>query len=347
MSKHIAIKGHPTRGKEVIQTLEMLGGKNVYNLSGIGYTSLHASYAWGYYVLRNSEICYSAYIYDNEPYVIFTLEEFLDKYPYKIGDKVEYIKYDDKTPTICVIDKMCWTGTTIEYSLDTNGITYSLTCLTKDIIPYKKKTLQEQIDNSFKQLNQNISQMSECACNISTEIIKKEIVEKQEILIGLVPVKQGKELIPHKDYDIKQIDNKFYLVKKKPTYPKTYDECCKILGCKANHFYTDFSCDGLDVEISEYEDKVNDLLKIFRKLIYCRDAYWKIAGEQMGLDKSWEPDWSTEYEIKYVIEVYRNNVIKNTQCYSNTILAFPTEEMLDIFYENFKELIETCKQYLS
>ena len=29
---NIAIKGHPTRGKEVIEILEMLGAKNKYNL---------------------------------------------------------------------------------------------------------------------------------------------------------------------------------------------------------------------------------------------------------------------------------------------------------------------------
>ena len=31
---NIAIKGHPTRGKEVIEILEMLGAKNKYNLTG-------------------------------------------------------------------------------------------------------------------------------------------------------------------------------------------------------------------------------------------------------------------------------------------------------------------------
>ena len=66
----------------------------------------------------------------------------------------------------------------------------------------------------------------------------------------------------------------------------------------------------------------------------------------MGLGKPWEPDWSTEDEIKYVIEVYRNNVRTNSQGYSNTILAFPTAEMRDAFYENFKDLIEQCKELL-
>ena len=117
----------------------------------------------------------------------------------------------------------------------------------------------------------------------------------------------------------------------KPTYPKTYVECEKILRCFSS------------VYVEGYK---TELLEVFQKLLICRDAYWKIAGAEMGLDEPWEPDWSTEYENKYVIEVYRNNVRTNSQGYSNTILAFPTPEMRSAFYENFKELIEQCKELL-
>ena len=125
-------------------------------------------------------------------------------------------------------------------------------------------------------------------------------------------------------------------------YPKTYEECCKILGCKANHFFTNFSYNGLDIEISDYEDKIDDLLKIFRKLRYCRDAYWKIAGEEMGLGKSWEPTMETVYCISR-----NNNVMKcSYRVGKSNILEFPTPEMRDAFYENFKEEIEKCKELL-
>jgi hypothetical protein len=57
------------------------------------------------------------------------------------------------------------------------------------------------------------------------------------------------------------------------------------------------SCDLCLTKEFEYICK----LEAFRKLLICRDAYWKIAGEQLELDKPWEPDWSTESEVKYVI----------------------------------------------
>ena len=279
MTKQIAIKGHPTRGNEVIEILEMLGGKNVYILPG------DTTYA--YYVLESGEIHCGTYIYGNEPYTIFTLEEFINKYPFKVGDKA--ISNDGKK----IVDIVG-----LEWDESVGDLCYKVTKNNEDYIwftsefikLYRKQTLQEQIDDSFIQLNQNISQMNECACNISTEIIKKEIAKKQEILIGLVPVKQGKELIPHEDYKIKQIENKFYLVKKNPTYPKTYKECCDVLEIGT-----------LSNDVSGWKE---ELLISFQELLIARDAYWKIAGEEMGMDKPWEPDWNYETD-KYCI--YCNN----------------------------------------
>lgn len=63
---------------------------------------------------------------------------------------------------------------------------------------------------------------------------------------------------------------KIVLEKKKKEYPKTYEECEKILGLEYSIIA---GCLG-------YEYK---LLNAFQKLLMCRDAYWKIAGEEMGL----------------------------------------------------------------
>lgn len=84
----LAIKGHPTRGKEVIQLLEMLGGVNCYNLYG--------NTNFSYYTIENNEIKGGIYIFGDEPYKFFTLEEFEEKYPYKVGDKVTIKEGDGK-----------------------------------------------------------------------------------------------------------------------------------------------------------------------------------------------------------------------------------------------------------
>ena len=66
----------------------------------------------------------------------------------------------------------------------------------------------------------------------------------------------------------------------------------------------------------------------------------------MGLGKPWKPDWTKADERKYCIVNTEGNITKWVQKTTNKILAFPTEEMRDTFYENFKKDIEKCKDLL-
>lgn len=146
------------------------------------------------------------------------------------------------------------------------------------------------------------------------------------------------------DFEIKVEDKITYIVKKQPQYPKTYGECCKVLDIQSDWHLTfelnnPASCDLCVKNEFEYVCK----LEAFRKLLICRDAYWKIA---MGLGKPWEPDWRKADERKYCIVNTEGSVTKWIQKTTNKILAFPTAEMRDAFYENFKELIGLCKELL-
>ena len=136
------------------------------------------------------------------------------------------------------------------------------------------------------------------------------------------------------DYEIVVEDGRVFVQKKKPKYPTTYEECCKVLGIAS--VYTDI----MGVTNKEY-----DLYLSFIKLIRCRDAYWKIAGEEMGLGKPWEPNWN-ESSLKYTITVIADKLVKHFALTQNFIFAFPTEEMRDAFYENFKDLIEQVIELL-
>lgn len=126
---------------------------------------------------------------------------------------------------------------------------------------------------------------------------------------------------------------KIVLEKKKKEYPKTYEECEKILGLE----------DSIIKGCLGYEYK---LLNAFQKLLMCRDAYWKIAGEEMGLGKPWEPDWDAKDNHFYTIHTFNGKIECSATAHRNAVLIFPTAEMRDAFYENFKELIEICKELL-
>ena len=124
---------------------------------------------------------------------------------------------------------------------------------------------------------------------------------------------------------------KIVLEKKKKEYPKTYVECYSVLGYEPDE----------DV-VSCYRGK---LIESFVKLLICRDAYWKIAGEEMGLGKPWEPIFDIDNN-HFVITVHHGEIEKFFGYTPHDILVFPTAEMRDAFYENFKELIESVKELL-
>ena len=116
---------------------------------------------------------------------------------------------------------------------------------------------------------------------------------------------------------------KIVLEKKKPRYPKTENECLDA------------------IPDSEYANLRSVIAFRLVKLLCCRNAYWKIADD-------WKPDWAMYSGPKHCI-IYSDNEIKWQGKHFVTeakVLAFPTEEMRDSFYENFKELIEECKELL-
>ena len=126
---------------------------------------------------------------------------------------------------------------------------------------------------------------------------------------------------------------KIVLEKKKPKYPKTYGGCCDTLYRNSRHDECYEAC------LQGYP------MQTFARLLICRDAYWKIAGEMMGLGKSWKPIMEAGYCTHAIIH-HTSHIRKSRPCADSALLEFPTEEMRDAFYENFKDLIEECKELL-
>ena len=181
---------------------------------------------------------------------------------------------------------------------------------------------------------------------LSEVSLEKEMDEHQKMvdeimaIQGIEPIEAEIEEVWHcpdgyifKDENGNVINaTKIVLEKKKKEYPKTYEECCIALEYIP---HTD--------DIIGYKW---DILQSLQKLLICRDAYWKIAGDEMGLGKPWEPRWNDGYQKKYCIYNGRDDIQEDVWLFANFILAFPTEEMRDAFYENFKKEINSCKELL-
>lgn len=125
---------------------------------------------------------------------------------------------------------------------------------------------------------------------------------------------------------------KIVLEKKKKEYPKTYEECLNVLA----FVRPEFTIEVLD---EHYERLISSLYK----LLICRDAYWRLAGD-------WKPDYNSGVDkfgiICYDGVVQKSGALTHWERHCNKMLDFPTAEMRDAFYENFKDLIEECKELL-
>ena len=163
------------------------------------------------------------------------------------------------------------------------------------------------------------------------KLIKEETIEKiSTININSFHYSNEIDINLDNGYELFVENGKIKIIKK-TELPKTYEECFDIL----NYVTID--------EVRGYNDYLFEQLQM---IIICRDAYWKIAGEQMGLGKPWEPHWKDDNQPKHTIVCFKNELSKSYATNKNCILSFPTREMRDTFYENFKELIETCKELL-
>ena len=290
METKLAIRGHSTRGKEVIELLEMMGGENFNNYDG----KMESLY---FLIDIDNIIKYGSNFNDNF-LVYFTLEEFLDKFPFKVHDLVNIPEYES-TVGIC---GMRWDP----YSKHMEYMVYRC----DDEEWYTAEELLDYNDNPNEtpknKEEKKINQMSLANCDL----------DEVEIVLG-------------DKFELKIEDGKYYAVRKKPKkliYPTTYTECKNMIPKNVYYGYSMFMT--------------------LQNLIICRDVYWQIYGKQTGLGEPWKPDWSNDDETKFCIYTTQNIISLDIFGVDNKILAFPTEEMRDAFYKNFKKEIEQCKELL-
>ena len=223
-------------------------------------------------------------------------------YPYKIGDRV-VLKGKNRCATITDL-KYNSSGNLSYYINIDNDKDNSISYPTDLLLPYD----DVETTNESKTVARFTFDYNDFANKVELDLSNCELIQE---------------------------DGKWFVVKKKNEYPKTYKECNRVMGVELwNTLWGE--------DATEYEEQMENLIDAFIRLKVCRDAYWKIAGEEMGLGKPWEPTMETVYCISR-----NDNVIKCSYRGGNSnILEFPTPEMRDTFYENFKELIERCKELL-
>ena len=372
MSKILAIRGNSDRGSEVIKLLEMIGGSNIHNLSGCN--------DYAYYINDGDQnIIRSSATFDKAHMQCFTITEFLEKFPFKVGDFVRIPEYESEVRIL----KMKWTSfSDIDY------------------LVYRNDDEEWYTAYELLQYNDNPNKTRDCKkCGVNEENVKplfkpgdviklKGCPDKNLYWMVMDVVKDGyifndgkkysfddqhhyeksdrevinpmknvlAELFEHiKTTPKEELEREFEEIKEwsnvgptveefmdfcnkvneKPKYPTTYEECCEIKNCVPD-FYVDTHL-------------YSDTLGLLYKLLICRDAYWKIAGEELELGEPWKPKFGKYILFSIKFYLFQDSFVLykgEYNCSDNCILVFPTEEMRDTFYENFKDLIEQCKELL-
>lgn len=357
----LAIKGHRTRGSEIIEILEMLGGINW------PYSKYFGNEPTLVYYINNHGYIFADEINNTSKCVIYTLEEFLENFPYRIGDKV-IVKGLPEYPK--TIRYMKWFVGNIHYSFD-NETWF----LPSALQPYKEEIMEDKgnISDGYHTFNELYKYRLLYNAGMFNELAKQglyDVHKSKRHSDGTIPFGNENWFIVQAELPTGQISNHYEMkdwelfnipekekanhydghtpqdvakrlrnfLTPKPQYPKTYEECCDLL---VN--YDKYS--EILVAIAGVSYKAN-LIKSFTKLLICRDAYWEIAGKELGLGKPWKPDWDNYDDTKYCIYTTENIISLDLFGVDNKILAFPTEKMRNAFYKNFKELIETCKELL-
>ena len=211
----LGIKGHKTRGDEVVKILEMLGGNNCYNLTGIYDNKF-------YYIRKKFKNITNSYIGPDEikGYEIFSLDEFLEKYPYKVGDKVNiYVQNDDIEGWF---DTEVAEITSMRWNCDRCEVAYRMKEQTRE---FYKSEIKGKVDDNEENLFHTTNEYE--------EIVEKSFQGgyekcKLDIQLNDYELPDGYHFT---DENGNVIDaKKILLVKNSPSYPKTYEECCEVLS---------------------------------------------------------------------------------------------------------------------
>lgn len=178
----IAIQGHPTRGKEIIQILESLGGKNINSYTGTSslwyYINSYGNIVNGYQTVLIST-----------GFKIYTLEEFEKEFPFKIGDKVKYIT------SIAIIKEYCYINNEPAYKVESIELGIIVTIVAKLLEPYKEMEIRHitlTLDKA-KEWFKKDGDLKEVALQAYSEeeLTKSELPKTWEEFCENYPVKGG------------------------------------------------------------------------------------------------------------------------------------------------------------
>lgn len=248
MGRKIAIIGDRERHEEVLEILELLGGKK-FNQVGNCDTGC-------YFIGENNVISFWPTL-DTSVFKIFSVNDFWRSFPYKLKEPVFY----DGKETI--IEDLEWIA-------DEEVVYYGLSnfaCYVgqEDLVSVEKDEVEVEVNM------EEVLTVRASSIEPKEEPCEEDLVDK-----ALAPDLRGQDYsgkrygykIP-KGYEFEKIERGEIILKPiGPVVPTTFEECCNVLGIVPSSLFKEHH-DNIPLA---YVSKMDNIYK----LIICQHAYWKV-----------------------------------------------------------------------
>ena len=128
--------------------------------------------------------------------------------------------------------------------------------------------------------------------------------------------------------------------------PNTWEEWVKLNSKIADESFIAGGCTIKRMDSERRVIYIDDNILATQKDAEAILALIKLKRLRDTYRQGWIPDWKDDSETKYCIEYNEGDLV--TDCIYNTqlFLAFQASEIRDKFYTNFKDLIETAKEFI-
>ena len=131
---------------------------------------------------------------------------------------------------------------------------------------------------------------------------------------------------------------------KQNALPKTWKEFCEKNRAKDEYYIS--NCSYIICVEGSRNPNTDKNLCISKQEAEAHLALMQLRQLRKAYVRNWEPDWISDIEPKYCVDLQANDF--SIQCWHhiNNPLSFPTEKLAEQFLTNFKDLLEIAKPFL-
>ena len=196
----LVLKDHTTRGDEVRELLEMLGANRQRK------ETFKGTFKGFYYWIEDGQVSSSDIHPENS--IIFSLEEFLEKYPYKVGDEVEYKSISDANLKSKIIYmEWCDALNIILYTTEEAHVISIEDIIETNQPPKTQAEVDKYLQEHSVKNGMNVIDIENCLEMDGLKLPENVVINSKGI--GSIQFIQWYE---------------------KSQYPRDFDECCEVLN---------------------------------------------------------------------------------------------------------------------